>query len=701
MIINKERLKRIFRRWFHAIILISAIIIIYLFFPKQGMFKYEFHKGMTWRHTTLIAPFDFPLLKPNILIEQERDSLTQTFIPYFHIDTAAFVNTCEKIDSEIVRIINTEGINLTPDELENSQQTIYTILNELYSRGILENSIELYPALNGKDKLNIIRNNVSTTEEAHNLFTLKTAYIYLNENINNLIAKNTSLLKILPHLDLNKFIEHNLTYDPKINELRLKELHGELSMTRGFIPAGTRIISTDDIVTDDNFLLLESLKATYIKNNKYGGWISSAIGGQMILIAALLTTLFLYLQAFNRSLFLKKRNFLLIITNIVLTFLLARFIFENKTLSFYLLPICILPIIIRTFIGVRLSIFVLIITILIIGFMAPNSYEYAFIQIITGTMSVISLNKLHRRGHLIGTVIVVILSYLVLFIGFSLIKDGSLKIIQWGEFKWLIMSGVLVLISYPLIFIYERAFGFISDVTLMELSDTNHPLLRLLAEKAPGTFQHSMQVANLAEDVIRKTGGNPMLVRTGALYHDVGKIVNSQFFIENQLAGQNPHETLSHKKSAEIIINHVQEGVALARKNKIPEMIIDFIRMHHGKSIAKFFYIKHREENPDTVDLPAEFTYPGPNPLTREVAVLMLADSVEAATRSLEVKNHENLERIINQIIDSKVENHELDNAPITFRDIKDIKEIFLRKLLNIYHVRIQYPGMNIESGSL
>lgn len=342
--------------------------------------------------------------------------------------------------------------------------------------------------------------------------------------------------------------------------------------------------------------------------------------------------------------------------------------------------------------GARMSIFIHLITILMIGFLAPNSFEFVFIQVIAGIVAVISLNKLHRRGHLVLTAIYVTITYLILFTGFGLIKEGGFRLIEWTNMKWFVINGFLLLIAYPLIFIFEKIFRLVSDVTLMELSDTNHPLLRRMSEEAPGSFQHSMQVANLAEEVIVKIGGNAMLVRTGALYHDVGKIINSQYFIENQVAGQNPHENLTRVESAEIIINHVNEGVILARKYKLPEIIFDFIKTHHGKSIAKYFYLKYKEENPGVEVDVSKFHYPGPNPSSRETAVVMLADVIEATTRSLPEKNEDSVKKVINQIIDQKLQDHELDDTALTFKEISDIKEIFLRKLMNIYHIRIQYP---------
>jgi cyclic-di-AMP phosphodiesterase PgpH len=324
--------------------------------------------------------------------------------------------------------------------------------------------------------------------------------------------------------------------------------------------------------------------------------------------------------------------------------------------------------------------------------MAENSLEFVFVQFVAGTVAVISLSKLHRRGNLIYAALLIAASYVIISVGFLLSKNGTISLVDLVSLRWIIISSFLVLIAYLVIYVIEKIFGFVSDVTLMELADTNNPLLRKLAEEAPGTFQHSMQVANLAEAVVVQTSGNAMLIRAGALYHDVGKIASSQYFIENQVLGQNPHEKLDHFQSARKIINHVVDGVELAKKYKLPESIIEFIRMHHGTSMARYFYLKFKEENPGKEVKEEDFQYPGPNPQSRETAILMLADGVEAAARSLPEKNEESLRRIIDQIIDAKVQHRELDDAPITFRDIKVIKAIFLEKLKNIYHVRIQYP---------
>jgi putative nucleotidyltransferase with HDIG domain len=334
----------------------------------------------------------------------------------------------------------------------------------------------------------------------------------------------------------------------------------------------------------------------------------------------------------------------------------------------------------------------LIVTTLLIGFYAPNNYEFILLQVTAGVVAVFSLNKMHRRVHLVIATIWVFLTYLLVYSALNLIHEGSFLTYNYSLLKWFALSSLFILLAYPLIFIFEKLFGFISDVTLIELSDSNQPLLRKLAEEAPGTFQHSMQIANLAEEVILKIGGNPFLVRAGALYHDIGKIAQPGFFIENQAVGMNPHDQMDYKQSAEVIIDHVKNGVKMAKKYKLPDSLVEFIATHHGTTKAKYFYLKHQQDHPDETIDEDSFIYPGPLPVSKEASVVMLVDGIEAASRSLKEKTLENLRNLINTMIDQKIDDKQLDHSKLTFSDINIIKEILLNKLKNIYHIRIEYP---------
>ncbi|MCF8361137.1 MAG: HDIG domain-containing protein [Prolixibacteraceae bacterium] len=694
---KNNKLLSLFRKFYFAIFLIATFGIIYFLFPKQGTFKYEFQKGKPWAHETLIAPFDFPVQKPDQVIQAEKDSLLSNYVPYFSVVSSVKDNQLGLLEKNIDNTFGRIKVEADTTEKTLLKNKLLGIVDTIYSSGILNNSVDSYKALEDKKYLNKVEGNRAVKVPVSSVYSIKSAYVELSDSINKLSVYQPLLLELQEKIDFSNFLVSNLNYDEEFNNTKIEELLNDLSTTRGAVLTGVRIISEGDLVNNDNYIILQSLKNAYEKNRMYGGWISTIIVGQMILIAALLTVLVLYLQNFNRKVFWKKRNFSLILTTLLVVVILARLVYENDSLNMYILPVCMLPIIIRTFLGARMAIMIHTITVLIIGFMAPNSFEFVLIQIVAGVVAVVSLSKLHRRGHLIITSLILVATYSVLYVGFEIIKEADINNIGWSDLTWFVGNGFLLLIAYPLVYVFEKIFGFLSDVTLVELSDTNHPLLRKLAEIAPGTFQHSMQVANLSEEIILRIGGNPMLVRTGALYHDVGKIYSSQFFIENQLGGDNPHDNLSNKKSVEKIVSHVFDGVRLAKKYNIPETIIDFIKMHHGKSLVKYFYLKQKEQNPDIELKKEDFMYPGPNPTTRETAVVMLSDSIEAASRSLPEKNEESLKKLINQIIDSKVENHELDDAPITFKDIKVIKAIFLEKMKNIYHVRIQYPSEEKE----
>jgi putative nucleotidyltransferase with HDIG domain len=690
---RKTKLLNLFRKFYYALYLILTFGVIYLLLPKQGTFKYEFQKGRPWAHQTLIAPFDFPVLKPKEVLQAEKDSLMKNYIPYFTMKSGVKDSQLQLLEKNIDESFNVVEVDVDSQSVKQVKAYFTDLVGRFYDRGIIESHVKKYNFLGNEDEINLIQGNRSRKVPASSVYTIKTAYHNLSDSLSAIAVTDSLIMKLLGVVEVGSFLEANVLYDEDYNKTKTEELLSNVSSTRGAVLDGVRIISQGDMVNNDNFIILESLKQAYERNRMHGGWISTSIIGQMILIAALLTILVLYLQNFNRKIFWKKRNFSLILTTILVTVVMARVIFENESLNLYLLPICMLPIIIRTFLGARMAIMIHVITVLIIGFMAPNSFEYVFIQIIAGTVVVVSLSKMHRRGHLIITSFILMATYFVLFLGFEIIKEADFSNIAWRDLIWFVFNGVLLLLTYLLIYVFEKVFGFISDVTLVELSDTNHPLLRKLAEVAPGTFQHSMQVANLAEETILRIGGNPMLVRTGALYHDVGKINSSEFFIENQLEGRNPHDKLSNQGSVDKIVSHVLDGVKLAKKYNLPESIVDFIKMHHGKSLVKYFYLKQKELNPDIELNKNDFMYPGPNPTSRETAVVMLADSIEAASRSLPVKNAESLQKLITQIIDSKIENNELEDAPLTFKDIKEIKTIFLEKMKNIYHVRIQYPS--------
>ncbi len=686
------------KKWFesaswHTIYLTSLFIItaiiLYFALPQEGRFPYEFQKGRPWMHTALIAPYTFAIAKSDATINEERDSLLKSLTPYYlyldSVDKQQIADLSSKID-EITLKENTEI--LYSRIVKNK---VLTIFEKIYNSGILEQAPGNYPTLNGKSELLIVKKNLAEKVPTGQLYSLKTAYSEANTKLEQLRKSDPDYNKIIEKLHAEDYLAVNLAYDPDKTDGEEQKILDNLTTTYGVIQEGERIVSQGDVISPQTYLIIESLKSTYEKSRGDFSKYYLIIVGKMIFISMLLLTLFLFIYNIRRKLLRSKRDVTFTLLMMVLMIFFCRIIVLSNNISVYIVPFTALALIIRTFLDARLAIFVNTITALIVGFMVPNGYEFVLLSISAGSIAVISQNNLQRRDQLILTSLIIFFVYAFTYIGISLIQEASFASIDWTIIKWFLINAALTLITYLVVFLIEKSFGFVSDVTLIELSYSNQKILRKLAEEAPGTFQHSLQVANLAEGAILKIGGNPLLVRAGALYHDIGKLTDPQFFTENQALGFNPHDSLTFEESAKIIMEHVSRGVELAQKHKIPAQIIDFIKTHHGTTKTSYFFIESHNKNHDKTD-ESLFTYPGPLPETRETAVVMLADSIEAASRSLDKKDSESLKNLIDTIFQGKIEAKQLDHAPLTFKDITLLKEIFLEKLLNIYHVRIHYP---------
>lgn len=680
------QLNQSYHLFYLAMVFIAGIGLIFLVFPGESRFKYEFQKGSPWQHETLIAPFNFAILKTEAEIKLETDSILKTYIPYFTLDSLVEQTKLKEFTNALSKFTET---NSSVKSVKNIQ-VLTDILRDIYKKGILAQSVNSYEELQGKQAIMQVRGNKAERTDIASLFSAKSAYQKLNDTIRSITGKNYS--ELIREVTISDYIAENLYYDEKLNQQEKKQLLDKLSATKGMVQAGERIIFQGDLVGTEKYMILESLKSAY--ETKRGDNIEYflVIAGRLIIISSFIVLMFLYLLFYRRELFDHKRKLSFIILMIVLMIFMAGFATKVKSLNIYMVPMAVLPILVRIFFDSRTAIFSLMVTTLLIGYFAPNSYEYIILQMIAGIIAVFTLNRLHKRSHLVLSAFAVFISYSVIYIAMAMVQEGSLTTINWKELEWFGISSLFILIAYPLIDIFERIFGFVSDVTLIELSNTNQPLLRKLAEEAPGTFQHSMQVANLAEAVIHRIGGNPFLVYAGALYHDIGKTKKSEFFIENQAVGMNPHDSMDHMKSAEIIIDHVTYGVQLARKYKLPEILISFITSHHGTTQTNYFYKMYQKENPDEeVDL-TKFSYPGPIPQNKETAVLMLTDGIEAAARSLKEKSVDSFREMIETMVEQKIRSNQLINADLTFRDVSILKSTLLEKLVNIYHVRIEYP---------
>ncbi|NLB25891.1 MAG: HDIG domain-containing protein [Bacteroidales bacterium] len=672
-------------------IFLLTAVLLFLILPGEPKFKYEYQKGFPWKHENLVAPFDFAILKTYNEIEKEKSEQLNAIAPYFTVDTVIVAQKLAMMESDWHNLpgagqANTEVLNF-----------LKTSLKELYGKGILQRSPETYKELEGKNEIKKRTGNRVEKISINDLLSEKTAYtLFVN------ILKKTSGIysgaeNEIKRLTPKNYIAANLEFDELTTIKEIKSATSAISSTRGMIKTGERIVLEGEIIDDAKFQILESLKASYEKEFIRGINSSFNSVGRAVLVSVFVILLFLFLYIFKKEILRQFRKLSFLLLFLVSMVLISKYIESFPNLHIYIIPFAIFPIIIRTFYDSRTAIFTLTIATLITGFFAPNNYEFVLMQITAGITAVFSLSKMHRRVHLVMAAIWVFLTYLIVFIALELIYEGNLFSANFKTLQWFGLSSLLVLLVYPLVFIFEKIFGFVSDVTLIELSDTNQPLLRKLAEKAPGTFQHSIQIANLAEEIILKIGGNPFKVRAGALYHDIGKISAPAFFIENQDAGINPHDNISYLKSAEIIIDHVNKGVKLAKKHNLPDSLIEFIATHHGTTKAKYFYLKYQQENPSEKTDESSFNYPGPLPVSKEAAVVMLVDGVEAASRSLKEKTPQKFKELIDDIIDQKIRDKQLEQSDLTFHDIKIIKEILLNKLMNIFHIRIEYPKEKVE----
>ena len=683
----RDKLLKYSKFIFWGFAFITAAVLLYLILPSEPRFMYEYQKGAPWKHDNLVAPFDFAILKSSNEIEIEKREASREFAPYFIADT---IISTQKL-GELVQDLEMIDEEQNP-EIKAVEAELVSALQAIYYNGILLTSPEAMDILADKSEISVVTGNMVDRRAVADLTSEKTAYNSLRQSMTETAAKYPALAGELQKLDAARYIKSNLNYDDNYTRSELNRLESAIATARGMVQAGERIILKGEIVDDSRFQLLESLKSAY--EMKRGEGINSHLisVGKFVLILVFLSLLFTYLYIYKPNILSDTRKLSFLLLFLVFVVFLAQAVNSYENLHIYMVPLAILPVVIRTFYDPRTAIFSLIITSILIGFYAPNNYEFVLLEVSAGMVAVFSLNKMHRRVHVVIASLLVLLTYALVFTAVTMIREGTLIAYNFRMLQWFAWSSLLILVVYPLIFIFEKMFGFVSDVTLIELSNTNQPLLRKLAEEAPGTFQHSMQIANLAEEVILKIGGNPYLVRAGALYHDIGKAVKPTYFIENQEMGMNPHDQMSYKKSAEIIIDHVRHGIKTAQKHKLPASIIEFIATHHGTTKAKYFYLKHLQDNPDEQINEDDFIYPGPLPRSREAAVVMLVDGIEAASRSMKEKTVEGLRTLINDMIDQKVKDNQLDNSDLTFADISKIKEILLKKLVNIYHVRIEYP---------
>ncbi|MEA1877702.1 MAG: HDIG domain-containing protein, partial [Bacteroidota bacterium] len=639
-------------------------------------------------------------------LQAEKDSLLAEMKPYFNIQdglrqshTNEFRHTFPGIWSRFTEDNNFDSVYTSSEVIELEARYLLkatSAIDSLYRIGILPDLTSMDQTIDLEKGMVVVRSKVVQLRFPDQVVGPLESYQRLKATLSDSInLDGVDLINseaLFYALGLNRYIVSNLVYDQETTDAVQKSLLEGISNFRGLVQNGQRVIGRGEMVTEDKFIVLESYRSAYEMQTGDPTARLLVRTGQVVLILLCLIALFFFLKQFRPELVQSNLKMTFILLMMVLVVLAGSFAGKSTSISLFLVPFIILPVIMRAFFDSRLALFLHLIAMLLVGFLVPNGFEFIFIQVLAGFAAIVSFSHLHRRGQLVVTSLIVFLVYALIYVAMSITHEGALAKVEWINLAWLAGNAGLILFSYPLIYIFEKLFGFISDVTLIELSDSNHPLLRKLAEDAPGTFQHSMQVANLAESVIRVIGGNPLLARAGAMYHDIGKASNSMLFTENQVSGVNPHDKLERKESAGLIINHVIRGAEIARKHNLPKPVSDFILTHHGTSKTQYFLKMYQKENPDSEINADSFAYPGPRPFSKETAVLMMADSIEAASRSLSDYSEESLKKLIDSIIGAQLNEGQFEESDITFRNIQKAKEIFLSKLTNIYHARIQYP---------
>ena len=688
---SKSKKLRIRTRTYVPIVFVLAALLITYAFPRQGKFKYDFELNTPWRHGLLTAPFDFSIEKSSKQYQEEVDSMLVYFKPYYKIDKDAQAEALANFDADS---------NLDPKlrDLDRSYiRYIRSKLHEIYDNGIISSNDYEELMANNMESVRLLDNKESKVTEVKSFYTLKSAY---EEIIND--APQTLKTNKLRAAGINNYLQESIAYDASKSEKEKTELKNEVSRTSGAVKAGQRIIGEGEIVNEEVHRILTSLKKAV-----EGKAVSSeadegfkpilTLLGEFLLIATLMGAFYVYLLLFRKKEARNREHITFMVLIITIFVLLTAISVNYNIFNVYVIPYAIVTILIRTFIDSRTALNASLVTILLSSLMVPSPLEFIVLQLTITMICIFNLKELTERSQLIRSSFIILGAYIVVYIALVLAQTGDAAAINWQYMLYFLINFIFITFSYLLVYMVEKTFGFISGVSMVELANINKPILRRLSEEAPGTFQHSMQVSNLAAAAAVEIGANSSLVRTGALYHDIGKLENPAFFTENQAAGMNPHAGLPFEESARIIIDHVPHGVRKGQKAGLPKQIIDFIETHHGTSTPKYFYNSWKNANPGKEIDDEAFSYPGPNPFTKETAILMMADTVEAASRSLPVYTKESISKLVNKLIDAQMDEKLFHKAPITFQEIDRIKKLFIEKLQTIYHSRIAYPDLNEE----
>ena len=656
---------------------VATVLVIYLL-PKGGQFKYNFQKGKPWQYENLYAPFNFTIKKDKESLEKERENVRATATPYFDVEPDIAYDAFESF-SNLVQKNYVDSLYTTSRSI--TKEIGLNIVNAAYQKGVLKGT---HPF--NSEQLIYLKNGNEVNEAVF-------SQLFKKEQLSKtIVARTESYPDIRPLLNqlLSTVIVPNVTYNSRLTEASIKEAMEEINPNKGIIEKGSRIIAKGEVVEGNKFQILNSLKEEFqsqvwSQNNYY--WL---ILGYSMLVSLVFIMLFLFLWKYRPEIYENNTKVSFIFFNIIVMVFITTLVVKYDSSYVYMIPLCILPIILKSFFDARLGLFSHVLTILLLGFIVPNSFEFMFLQIIAGIVTILTVSELYKRANLFISVGQITFIYILGYFAFYIIQEGNISQIELQNFLYFVICGLVTLFAFPLIYMYEKIFGLVSEVSLLELSNTNSGLLKELSNKAPGTFHHSLNVANLSEAAANEIGANSMLVRVGALYHDIGKMLNPTSFSENQTNLINTLDELEPKESAKINIDHVIKGIEIARKHKLPERVIDFIRTHHGTNLVYYFYKKEEEVQGEAKE--KDFRYPGPKPFSKETAILMMADSVEAASKSLKEPTSSKIDAFVENIVNNHMENGQFINANITFKEIEVIKKVLKKKLNNIYHLRVEYP---------
>lgn len=648
-------------------------VVVYLL-PRAGSFQYEIQAGKPWQYETLLAPYDFPIQKTQVELEEERSRLKANIPRYFTVNQEVVPTILDAFDQYVAALPASEASNALFINWRTTIEAMYDIGVVSFSETLFEEEVAL----------------VNSTRKK----TIKLGDLYADIDVKNALESQLTEagLGILSDASIQylfSLITPNVSYDEALTTQFRTETVAGIVPIRGLVTKGTRIIAKGEVVEGEKLKILQSLQLEYESQTWTQSNTAWIILGYALLVIIPVLLLFVFLWRTRPLVFENNKRTTFLCVNILLMVLLTKVVVDVNPLYAYAVPICMLPLLLRTFFDTRIALFSLMIALFLIAFLVPNSFEFMFLQMMAGILASLTVNDLYRRAKLFISVGLIVGLYVVSYIAFTLIHDGNLNQLSYDVLLLFVVNGLAILFVQPLIYIFEKVFGLVSDASLLELSDTNSKLLRELADKAPGTFQHSLQVANIAEAAANAIGANTLLTRVGALYHDIGKMKNPVFFSENQ-ASYSPHDDLSSEVSAKIIIEHVLHGITLARKAKLPDRVVDFIRTHHGTTTVLYFYQQAKQNNVE-VDID-EFQYPGPKPFSKETAIVMISDGVEAASKSLKEPTAEKIIAFVDKIVQRLMDEKQFLEANITLREIETIKKVLVEKLISSYHLRVAYP---------